>query len=74
MLVVVLLLPLSLAKDDGEFNNSGGGVSGGSPAAMAAVAVAAVAAVDNRGGVQWRWCLGHSIVVAAWQHSTVVID
>jgi hypothetical protein len=30
MLVVVLLLPLSLAMDDGEFDHGGGGGSGGS--------------------------------------------
>jgi hypothetical protein len=39
--VVVLLLPLSLAMDDGEFNHSGGG--GG----LSAAAATAVAAVDN---------------------------
>jgi hypothetical protein len=42
--VVVLLLPLSLAMDDGEFDHGGGGGSGGG---LAAAAVAAVAAVDN---------------------------
>jgi hypothetical protein len=47
MLVVVLLLPLSLAMDDGEFNHGGGG-GGGS--GLAAAAVAAVAAVDDN-----RW-------------------
>jgi hypothetical protein len=50
MLVVLLLLPLSLAMDYGEFDHSGGGGSGGSPAAAAAAAVAAVAAVD----INWR--------------------
>jgi hypothetical protein len=47
--VVVLLLPLSVAMDDGEFDHGGGGYggSGGNPAA---VAVAVVAAVDN----DWR--------------------
>ncbi len=44
MLVVLLLLPLSSAMNDGEFDHSGGGGGGGSPAA---VAVAAVAAMDN---------------------------
>jgi hypothetical protein len=43
-LVVLLLLPLSLAMDDGEFDHGGGGGDGGSPAAAAA---AAVAAMDN---------------------------
>jgi hypothetical protein len=53
--VVVLLLPLSLAKDDGEFNRGGGGGGGGGP-----VAVAAVAAIDYRD----RWCL-HLVAEAA---------
>jgi hypothetical protein len=44
MLVVLLLLPLSLAMDDGECEHgSGGGSSGGPVAAV----VAAVAAVDS---------------------------
>jgi hypothetical protein len=42
--VVVLLLPLSLAMDDGEFNHGGGGGGSGS---LAAAAAAVVAAVDN---------------------------
>ncbi len=42
MLVVLLLLPLSLAINDGEFNHDGGGGGGGGPAAAAALAVAAV--------------------------------
>jgi hypothetical protein len=42
MLVVLLLLPLSLAMDDGEFNHGGGGGGGGGLAAVAAVAGAAV--------------------------------
>jgi hypothetical protein len=37
---MLLLLPLSLAMDDGEFNHGRGGSSGGGPAAAAAVAVA----------------------------------
>jgi hypothetical protein len=41
-LVVLLLLPISLAVDDGEFDNCGGGGGGGSPAAAAAVAKAVV--------------------------------
>ncbi len=44
MLVVLLLLPFSLAFDDGKFDHSGGGGGGGGPAAAA---VAAVAAMDN---------------------------
>jgi hypothetical protein len=47
MLVVVLLLPLSLAIDDGEFDHGGGGGGGGG---LAAAAAAAVAAVDDN----WR--------------------
>jgi hypothetical protein len=47
MLVVLLLLPLSLAMDDGKFDHGGGGGGGGSPAAAAAVAVVAM---DNN----WR--------------------
>ncbi len=38
MLVVVLLLPLSLAMDDGEFDHGGGDGSDGGLAAAAAVA------------------------------------
>ncbi len=41
ILAVLLLLPLSLAMDDGEFDHVGGG---GGPAAAA---VAAVVVVDN---------------------------
>jgi hypothetical protein len=37
MLVVVLLLPLSLAIDDGEINDGGGGGSGGGLGAAATV-------------------------------------
>jgi hypothetical protein len=40
MLVVLRLLPLSLAMDDGKFDNGGGGGGGGGPAAAAAAAVA----------------------------------
>jgi hypothetical protein len=45
-LVVMLLLPLSLAIDDVEFEHDGGGGGGGVPAAAA---VSAVAAVDDDG-------------------------
>jgi hypothetical protein len=41
-LVVLLMLPLSLAMDDGEYNHGGGG---GGPVAAAVVLV--VAAVDD---------------------------
>jgi hypothetical protein len=40
--VVLLLLPLSLVMDNGEFLNGGGGGDGGSPAAAAAAAAAAM--------------------------------
>jgi hypothetical protein len=43
-LVVLLLLPLSLAMDDNKFDHCGGGGGGGGSAAAAA---AAVAAMDN---------------------------
>ncbi len=41
-MLVVLLLPLSLAMDDGETNHGSGCGSGGGPAAVAAVLGAAV--------------------------------
>jgi hypothetical protein len=44
MLVVLLLLPRSLALDNGEFDHGGGGGGGGG---LAAAAVVAGAAVDN---------------------------
>jgi hypothetical protein len=40
MLVVLLLLPLSLAIDDGKFDHGGGGGGSGGPAAAAAATVA----------------------------------
>ncbi len=42
MLVVLLLLPLSLAMDDSKFDHGGGGGGGGGPATAAAAAVAAM--------------------------------
>jgi hypothetical protein len=47
--VVVLLSPLSLAMDDGEFDDGGGG-GGGGGGGPAAAAAAAMAAVDDN----WR--------------------
>jgi hypothetical protein len=47
MLVVLLLLPLSSAIDNGDFDHDGGGGGGGGPAPAAA---AAVVAMDN----DWR--------------------
>jgi hypothetical protein len=44
MLVVLLLLPISLAVDDGEFDQCGGSGGGGGPAAAA---VAAGVVVNN---------------------------
>ncbi len=40
--MVLLLLPLSSAFDDGEFDHSGGGGGGGGPVAPAVVVVAAM--------------------------------
>ncbi len=40
--MVLLLLPLFLAMDDGEFDHGGGGGGSGGPAAAAAVAGAAM--------------------------------
>ena len=61
--MVVLLLPLSLAMDDGEFDNGGGGGSGG----------------GGGGGVRWRWQrltvamdYGEAMVRGRW-HSTVAV-
>ncbi len=42
MLVVLLLLPLSLAMDNGKFDHGGGGGGGGGLVAAAAAAVAAL--------------------------------
>jgi hypothetical protein len=42
MLVVLLLLPLSLAMDNGKFDHGGGGGGGGGSVAAAAAAVAAL--------------------------------
>ncbi len=47
MLVVLLLLPLFLAMNDGKFDHGGGSGGSGGPAAAA---VAAVAAMDD----DWR--------------------
>jgi hypothetical protein len=42
MLVVLLLLPLSLAMDDGKFDHGGGGGGGGGSVAAAAAGVVAL--------------------------------
>jgi hypothetical protein len=42
MQVVLVLLPLSLAMDDGKFDHGGGGGGGGGSVAAAATAVAAL--------------------------------
>ncbi len=48
--MVLLLLPLSLAIDVGNFDHGGGGSGGGGPAAVAA---AAVAVVDDDWRQKW---------------------
>jgi hypothetical protein len=50
MLVVLLLLPLSLAMDDGEFDHGGGGGGSGGPAAVAG---AVVVVIDNDWWQKW---------------------
>ena len=59
MLVVLLLLPLSLAMDDGKFDHCGGGGSGGG---LAAAAAAAGAAVDD--DWQQKWPATRALMVA----------
>jgi hypothetical protein len=67
-LLVVLLLPLSLAIDNGEFNNGSGGGGGSGPVAAAAAVAAAVAAaaasVNERDGIQWWWWWRHLMAAA----------
>ncbi len=48
--MVLLLLPLSSAMDDGKFDHGGGSGGGGGPAAAAA---AVVAAIDNNWWQKW---------------------
>ncbi len=50
MLVVLLLLPISLAVEDSEFNHGGGGGSGGG---LVAAAAAAGAVVDDDWWQKW---------------------
>jgi hypothetical protein len=50
MLVVLLLLPLFLAMNDGEFDHGGGGGGGGGPASVAA---AAMVAMNNHWRQKW---------------------
>ncbi len=52
---MVLLLTLSLAMDNGEYDHVGGGGGGGNSGGLAAATAAAVVAVDNRD--RWRWHL-----------------
>ncbi len=59
MLVVLLLLPLFLAMNDGKFDHGGGGGGGGGPAAAAA---AAVAAMDD--DWQQKWPATRALMVA----------
>ncbi len=53
--MVLLLLPLSLAMDDSEFDHSGGGGGGGGPAAAAAAAAAAVAGMAAMAAMDDDW-------------------
>ncbi len=57
--MVLLLLPLSLAFDNSEFDHSGGGGGSGGPAAAA---VAAVVAMDN--DWQQKWLATRVLTVA----------
>jgi hypothetical protein len=59
MLVVLLLLPLSPAIDDSEFNHNAGSGGGGGPVAAAALAVAAV---DNN--LRRKWPAMRALMVA----------
>ncbi len=63
---MVLMLPLSLAMENGEFDKDGGGGSSGSPVATAAAAAAAMMVEDNRDSVQWRRWPRRSMAVAAF--------
>jgi hypothetical protein len=58
----MLLLPLSSAIDNGDFDNVGGSGSGGGSGGPAAAAV--VAGVDNRDSVQLRWWQGWTMKTA----------
>jgi hypothetical protein len=60
MLVVLLLLPLSLAMEDIEFDHSGG--SGGGGGSLGAAAAAAVAAMGN--DWQQKWLAMRALMVA----------
>ncbi len=51
--MVLLLLSLSLAMDDGEFDHGGGGSFGGGSGALEAAAAAAVAAVEDNWRQKW---------------------
>jgi hypothetical protein len=67
MLLVLLLLPLSLAIGNCEFDNGGGSGGGGSMAAAAvASAAVAVAVVNNTDGIPWRRWRGHLMATAAF--------
>ncbi len=57
--MVLLLLPISLEVDDGEFDHCGGGGSGGG---LAAAAAAAGAAVDD--DWQQKWPATRALMVA----------
>jgi hypothetical protein len=70
MLVVVLLLPLSLAMDNREFDNGGDG-DGGDGSGLAAASAGGSGGRRQRRGGWWRGC---SMAVAAWQRSTAAMD
>ncbi len=63
---MVLMLPLSLAIKNSEFDKGGGGGSSGGPVAVAAFAAAAMTAVNNRDSVQWRRWPRCSMAVAVF--------
>jgi hypothetical protein len=56
MMVVLLLLPFSLAMDNGEFDHGGGSGGGSGLAAAEAVAVAVAVVDDNRHQKRPREC------------------
>ena len=58
--MVVLLLPLSLALDDGEFDDGGGG-GGGGGGGLAAAAAVAVAVVDDNWRQKWSVTIASTV-------------
>jgi hypothetical protein len=68
LVVVLLLLPLSLAMDNGEFDHGGGSGGGGS---LAAATAAAVVAVDDNWQQKWPETRASTV---AWQHAMTKAD